>query len=126
MESVTYRLEQFDFEGPLDLLLALIQKNKVNITDIPISLICDQYLAYIEAAQDLNMELTGDFIGGAKVYIQGVCLLVGRTLGRKRKKIRAWICRKPCGAISRQRKPPRKWRNVTRSTAGGWSRTPMK
>ena len=62
MESVTYRLEQFDFEGPLDLLLALIQKNKVNITDIPISLICDQYLAYIEAAQDLNMELTGDFI----------------------------------------------------------------
>ena len=39
MESVTYRLEQFDFEGPLDLLLALIQKNKVNITDIPISLI---------------------------------------------------------------------------------------
>lgn len=62
MESVTYRLEQFHFEGPLDLLLALIQKNKVNITDIPISLICDQYLAYIEAAQNLNMELTGEFI----------------------------------------------------------------
>lgn len=62
MESVTYKLEQFHFEGPLDLLLALIQKNKVNITDIPISLICDQYLAYIEAAQDLNMELAGEFI----------------------------------------------------------------
>lgn len=62
MECVTYRLEQFDFEGPLDLLLALIQKNKVNITDIPIALICDQYLAFIEAAQDLNMELAGEFI----------------------------------------------------------------
>ena len=62
MESVTYRLEQFNFEGPLDLLLALIQKNKVNITDIPIALICDQYLAYIAAAQDLNMELAGEFI----------------------------------------------------------------
>ncbi len=62
MESVTYKLEQFDFEGPLELLLALIQKNKVNITDIPIALICDQYLAYIAAAQDLNMELAGEFI----------------------------------------------------------------
>lgn len=62
MESVTYRLEQFDFEGPLELLLALIQKNKVNITDIPIALICDQYLAYIEAAQSMDMELAGEFI----------------------------------------------------------------
>lgn len=62
MESVTYKLEQFDFEGPLELLLALIQKNKVNITDIPIALICDQYLAYIEAAQEMNMELAGEFI----------------------------------------------------------------
>ena len=39
MESITYRLDQF--EGPLDLLLTLIHKNKVNIEDIPISLICD-------------------------------------------------------------------------------------
>ena len=38
--TLTYKLEQF--EGPLDLLLSLIQKNKVSITDIPISLICDQ------------------------------------------------------------------------------------
>ena len=61
MESViTYRIEQF--EGPLDLLLTLIQKNKVNIEDIPIALICDQYLEYIKAAQDLDMELAGEFI----------------------------------------------------------------
>ena len=37
-EQLTYRLDQF--EGPLDLLLALISKNKVSITDIPIALIC--------------------------------------------------------------------------------------
>ncbi len=60
MEAVTYRLEQF--EGPLDLLLSLIQKNKVNIIDIPISLICDQYLEYIKAAEDMDMELAGEFI----------------------------------------------------------------
>ncbi len=62
MESLTYRLEQFQFEGPLDLLLALIQKNKVNIEDIPISLICDQYLEYLRAAQNMDMEIAGEFI----------------------------------------------------------------
>ncbi len=60
MEAVTYRLDQF--EGPLDLLLMLIHKNKVQITDIPISLICDQYLEYIQAAQDMDMEVAGEFI----------------------------------------------------------------
>jgi len=60
METVTYRIDQF--EGPLDLLLTLIQKNKVNIEDIPIALICDQYLEYIRAAQDMDMELAGEFI----------------------------------------------------------------
>ncbi len=60
MEAVTYRLDQF--EGPLDLLLMLIQKNKVNIIDIPIALICDQYLEYIKAAEDMDMEIAGEFI----------------------------------------------------------------
>ena len=58
--TLTYKLEQF--EGPLDLLLSLIQKNKVSITDIPISLICDQYLEYITQAQKLDMELASEFI----------------------------------------------------------------
>ena len=61
MEAViTYHIEQFD--GPLDLLLTLIQKNKVNIEDIPIALICDQYLEYMKEAQNLDMELAGEFI----------------------------------------------------------------
>lgn len=60
MEAVTYRLEQF--EGPLDLLLTLIQKNKVSITDIPIALICDQYMEYIASAQELNMDVASEFI----------------------------------------------------------------
>ena len=60
MDAVTYRLDQF--EGPLDLLLTLIQKNKVNISDIPISLICDQYVEYISEAQKLDMEVASEFI----------------------------------------------------------------
>ena len=60
MEAVTYKLEQF--EGPLDLLLNLIHKNKVSITDIPISLICDQYMEYINTAQELNMDVASEFI----------------------------------------------------------------
>ncbi|MBR7098068.1 MAG: segregation/condensation protein A [Clostridia bacterium] len=62
METLTYRLDQFQFEGPLDLLMALIQKNKVNIEDIPISLICDQYLEYLRVAQSMDMEIAGEFI----------------------------------------------------------------
>ena len=58
--TLTYKLEKF--EGPLDLLLSLIQKNKVSITDIPISLICDQYIDYITQAQKLDMELASEFI----------------------------------------------------------------
>lgn len=60
IEQITYRLDQF--EGPLDLLLALIQKNKVSITDIPISLICDQYMEYLEEAQKMDLEIATEFI----------------------------------------------------------------
>lgn len=59
-DAITYHLEQFD--GPLDLLLALIAKNKVNIADIPISLICDQYMEYLSAAQALDMEIASEFL----------------------------------------------------------------
>ena len=60
MDTLTYHLEAFD--GPLDLLLSLIQKNKVEITDIPIALICDQYMEYITEAERLDMDLASEFI----------------------------------------------------------------
>lgn len=50
------------FEGPLDLLLHLIDVNKIDIYDIPISLITDQYLAYIEELQDQNMDVMSEFL----------------------------------------------------------------
>ena len=59
-EQLTYRLDQF--EGPLDLLLTLISKNKVSITDIPIALICDQYMEYINEAKRMDLEIASEFI----------------------------------------------------------------
>ncbi len=60
MEQLTYRLDQF--EGPLDLLLTLISKNKVSITDIPIAMICDQYMEYITEAQKMDPDIASEFI----------------------------------------------------------------
>lgn len=79
MEALTYKLEQF--EGPLDLLLALISKNKVNIEDIPISLICDQYMEYIREAEKLDMELATEFLVMASelMYIKSKMLLPKAT-----------------------------------------------
>ena len=60
MDAINYRLETF--EGPLDLLLSLIQKNKMSIDNIQINIICEQYIQYIEEAQSLDMELASEFI----------------------------------------------------------------
>ena len=59
-EQLMYKLEVF--EGPLDLLLNLISKNKMNIEDIQIAIICDQYMEYIENAEKMNIDLSADFL----------------------------------------------------------------
>lgn len=57
---LTYRLDEF--EGPLDLLLTLIEKNKVDIADIPIAKIFEQYMEYINEAERLDLEVACEFI----------------------------------------------------------------
>ena len=56
----TYKIEIF--EGPLDLLLSLIYKNKVDIMDIPIALIFDQYMEYLDQMREMDMDIAGEFI----------------------------------------------------------------
>ncbi len=51
-----------DFEGPLDLILYLLSKNKIEIQNIPIALILDQYLAYLEQRKRLDLEVASEFI----------------------------------------------------------------
>jgi len=60
MEQLTFHLQAFD--GPLDLLLTLIQKNKVDIYDIPIAVILTQYLAVIENMKELDLEASTEFL----------------------------------------------------------------
>ncbi len=62
-EKITFHLSAFD--GPLDLLLHLIAKNKVSIYDIPISLILEQYMDILRQARSADMEVAGDFIAMA-------------------------------------------------------------
>jgi segregation and condensation protein A len=57
-----YKVRLEKFEGPLDLLLYLIKKQEVDIYDIPISKITEQYLEYIEMLEFLNLELAGEFL----------------------------------------------------------------
>ena len=63
MNTLSLKTEQY--EGPLDLLLALISKHKIDILDIPISQIAEQYMAYINSMIVLNMEVTSEFIAMA-------------------------------------------------------------
>lgn len=58
--DISFKLEAF--EGPLDLLLHLIEKNKVDIYDIPISLITDQYLEYLSEMEKQDLEVTSEFL----------------------------------------------------------------
>ncbi|MBQ9859577.1 MAG: segregation/condensation protein A [Clostridia bacterium] len=75
METISYKLP--DFEGPLDLLLFLVQKNKLNIYDIPIAQVLEQYLAAIKQMQNYNMDVASEFLEMAArlVHIKSVMLL---------------------------------------------------
>ena len=60
--ELPYQVRIENFEGPLDLLLHLIKKSEINIYDIPIHLIAQQYLTYIEAMEGLNLTVAGEFL----------------------------------------------------------------
>ena len=66
-----------DFEGPLDLILFLLSKNKIEIQDIPIALILEQYLEYLEVRKQMDLEVASEFITMAAhlMYIKTRMLL---------------------------------------------------
>lgn len=75
MSQMTFHLAEFD--GPLDLLLHLIKRNKVSIYDIPIASILAQYMEILHSAECLDLDVAGDFIAMAAqlVYIKSRMLL---------------------------------------------------
>lgn len=58
----SYRVRLDLFEGPLDLLLHLIKKNEVDIGDIPVATITDQYLSYVDLMRELNLDIAGEYL----------------------------------------------------------------
>ena len=72
MDNLTYKIEVF--EGPMDLLLHLISKHKLNINDIPIVELVNQYLDYVRKMEEADFDVAGDFLEMAarliyKLYI---------------------------------------------------------
>lgn len=74
---VQNRSERENFDGPLDLILLLLSKNKMEIADIQIALILDQYLAWMNQRQTLDLEVASEFVAMAAhlVYIKTRMLL---------------------------------------------------
>jgi len=74
-EAYTVKLETF--EGPLDLLLHLIKKHEVDLYEIRVSQVTDQYLAYLKAAQELNLDIAGEFLvmAATLIYLKSRALL---------------------------------------------------
>ncbi|WP_447971332.1 segregation and condensation protein A [Nitrospira sp. M1] len=66
----TYKVQLDSFNGPLDLLLHLIRKQEINIYDIPIALITQQYLSYINLLKNLNLSFAGEFLVMAATLLQ--------------------------------------------------------
>lgn len=77
LESNKYAIKIENFEGPLDLLCHLIEKNKMDIYDIRISEIADQYIEYINAMEEANLEVTSEFLimASTLLYIKSKSLL---------------------------------------------------
>ena len=71
MPETLYRVQLDEiFEGPMDLLVHLIRKNELDIYDIPIALITEQYLEYLEWMQAMNIDYAGDFLLMASTLTQ--------------------------------------------------------
>ena len=69
MEEPKYKLEQLNFDGPLDLLLKLIEKDKIDIYDIPIVRLTEQYFRYIDAMEEKDLDVMSDFLVMASILL---------------------------------------------------------
>lgn len=69
MTEPKYKLEQLNFDGPLDLLLKLIEKDKIDIYDIPIMRLTEQYFQYINAMEEKDLDIMSDFLVMASILL---------------------------------------------------------
>ncbi len=85
---MNYRVKLPIFEGPLDLLLHLIEENKIDIYNIPIAIITQQYLDYLDKAREIDLDLTSEFIVMActLLAIKAKCFYLNQWLNLKQRK----------------------------------------
>lgn len=88
MENINYKFELF--EGPLELLMTLVEKHKLKIDDIPIDLLCEQYMAYMNEAAQRNIELACEFL-----YMASELMLIKSRMLLPRDPVRDEDPRKP-------------------------------
>ena len=108
MKELTYKLDVFD--GPMDLLLHLITKHKLNIYDIPILTLVDQYTAYIREMEEQNLEIASEFFEMAArlIHIKSLSLLPVHEEGEQLRReltgelIEYAECKKAAEALSMQ------------------------
>jgi segregation and condensation protein A len=108
MQKISFKLEVF--EGPMDLLLSLITKHKLNIYDIEISSLLEQYLAYLDQCREQDLELAGEFLEMAArlIYIKTVSLLPRPEEAQKEKQalqgalIEFALCKQAAGLLAQQ------------------------
>ena len=107
-EKISYKLEVF--EGPLDLLLYLISKNKLNIYDIPVAELLEQYMAHIDMMRLENMDVSSEFLTMASrlVYIKTAMLMPRKEEAEELKKelsgelIEYRLCKQMAGKLAEQ------------------------
>ena len=82
LQTKKYSIKLDNFQGPLDLLCNLIEKNKMDIYDIKLDEITDQYIEYLKQAEELNLELASEFVTMAStlLYIKSKKLLPGKQI----------------------------------------------
>jgi len=83
--EASYRIRLEQFEGPLDLLLHLIKRNEINIYDIPMALITQQYLEHISLMKSLNLDVAGEFLvlAATLIHIKSKMLLPSEPEGEE-------------------------------------------
>ena len=105
-EKISYKLDVF--EGPLDLLLFLISKNKLNIYDIPVAELLEQYMAHIDLMRLENMDVSSEFLTMASrlVYIKTAMLMPRKEEAEELKKelsgelIEYRLCKQMAGKLA--------------------------
>lgn len=125
----SWRVQLPVFEGPLDLLLHLIKVNKVEISDIPVATICDQFHEYLALMEELNLDIAGEYIYEASLLI----LIKSRLLLPRPKTVEGEPAEDPRQELverlleyRRLKEAAQSLAEVDRLRAGVWARPPQK